>query len=274
MKSYTPDLRIAYDDVGSGVPTVFLHGFPLNRTVWEPQLRGLGQRCRCIALDLRGFGESTMDGPYSMEQYADDVAELLDACAVDRAVIAGSSMGGYITFAFWRRHRDRVLGLALCDTRAAADSRDGLAKRRGMIRTAREHGSAAVADSMIGALLGRSTHQRSPELVQAVRSLGATAPPDGVVGAIEAMMARPDSTPTLASIDVPSLIVVGDEDVIAPVGDSRAMHAAIAGSRLEIVPGAGHLANIERPAAFNTILGEFLHRLSAERIGSPAHRPA
>lgn len=264
MPSRTPQLGIAYDDIGSGVPTMFVHGFPLRRTIWRPQLRGLGERCRCIAPDLRGFGGSAVEGPYSMERYADDIAELLDACSVRRAVIVGLSMGGYISFAFWRRHRDRVLGLVLCDTRPDSDSEAALSKRREMIHAAREQGSPAVAEMMIAKLIGPSTRRRSPQVEREVGEMVSCAPVDGVVGAIEAMMARPDSTSTLASIDVPTLIVTGEEDEIAPVKDAEAMHGAIGGSVLEVIPAAGHLANFERPAAFNTVVAEFLHRFGAE----------
>jgi len=264
MPPHTLSLGIAYDDTGSGVPTVFVHGFPLSRTMWKPQLRGLRQLCRCIALDLRGFGESVVEGPYSMDRYADDIAELLDACSVRRAVIAGCSMGGYVAFAFWRRHRERVLGLALCDTRPGADSDAGLEKRREMIRAARERGSAAVADLMIDALLGRTTRERSPEIEGEVRAMMTSAPVDGVVGAIEAMMHRPDSTPTLATIDVPTIVITGEEDAIAPVEQARAMAGAIRESTFQTIPGAGHLSNIERPAAFNTVFAEFLTRFRAD----------
>jgi pimeloyl-ACP methyl ester carboxylesterase len=262
MPSRTP--TIAYDDTGWGIPTVFVHGFPLGRTMWKPQLTGLSQLCRCIALDLRGFGESVVEGPYSMDRYADDIAELLDACSVRRAVVAGCSMGGYIAFTFWRKHRERVLGLALCDTKAGADSEAGLEKRRAMIRAARDHGSAAVADMMIGSLLGKTTRERNPEVEREVHTMMTSAPEDGVVGAIEAMMQRPDSTPTLATIDVPTIVITGEEDIIAPVEEARAMSDAIRGSAFEVIPGAGHLSNIERPAAFDAVFAEFLTRLRAD----------
>jgi pimeloyl-ACP methyl ester carboxylesterase len=264
MPPHTHSQGIAFDDVGSGVPTVFVHGFPLRRTMWKPQFSGLSQLCRCIAPDLRGFGESVVEGPYSMDRYADDIAELLDACSVRRAVIAGCSMGGYITFAFWRRHRDRVLGLALCDTRPGADSEAGLTRRREMIEAARGGGSAAVADMMIESLLGATTRERSQEVVKEVRAILTSAPVDGVVGAIEAMMQRPDSTPTLATIDVPTVVITGAEDAIAPVEEARAMCGAIRGATFEVIPNAGHLSNLERPAAFNTVFGEFLARVRAD----------
>jgi pimeloyl-ACP methyl ester carboxylesterase len=232
--------------------------------MWSAQLAGLSQLSRCIAPDLRGFGESVVEGPYSMDRYADDIAELLDACSVRRAVIAGCSMGGYITFAFWRRHRERVLGLALCDTRSGADDDAGLEKRRAMIRAAREQGSAAVADMMIDSLLGKTTRERSPDVERGVYAMMTSAPVDGVVGAIEAMMQRPDSTHTLATIDVPTIVVTGEEDAIAPVEGARAMSDAISDSTFAAIPGAGHLSNLERPAAFNIVFAEFLTRFRAD----------
>jgi pimeloyl-ACP methyl ester carboxylesterase len=199
-----------------------------------------------------------------MDRYADDIAELLDACSVRRAVIAGCSMGGYIAFAFWRRHRERVLALALCDTRPGADDEAALARRREMIRTARESGSTAVADMVIDSVLGPTTRERSPEVVREVRAMLTSAPVEGVVGAIEAMMQRPDSTPTLATIDVPAVVITGEEDVIAPPKEARAMSDAIRYGSFEMIPGAGHLSNIERPAAFNTLFGEFLARIRVD----------
>jgi pimeloyl-ACP methyl ester carboxylesterase len=264
MPPHKLPLGIAYDDSGSGIPTVFVHGFPLSRSMWMPQVSGLSQFSRCIVPDLRGFGESVVEGPYTMDQYADDIAELLDACSVRRAVIAGCSMGGYITFAFWRRHRERVLGLALCDTRSRADSEGTLEKRRAMIQAARTEGSAAVAELMIDSLLGRTTRERCPEVERDVRAMMVSAPVEGVTGAIEAMMHRPDSTPALATIDVPTVVITGENDAIAPVSEARAMSEAIRDSVFEVIPDAGHLSNLERPAAFNTVFSEFLARLRAD----------
>ncbi len=264
MTPHRLPLGIAYDDNGSGIPIVFVHGFPLGRDAWRPQISGLGQLSRCIAPDLRGFGDSAVAGPYTMDRYADDIADLLDYCTVRRAVIAGCSMGGYVAFAFWRRHRERVLGLALCDTRPGADSEQGLEKRRTMLQAARAGGSAAVAEMMIDSLLAPGTRERCPEVEADVRSMMLQTPVDGIVGAIEAMMRRPDSTPTLRSIDVPTVVITGERDAIVPVPEARAMAEAIRGSAFEVIPDAGHLSNLERPAAFNTVFGEFLARLRAD----------
>jgi pimeloyl-ACP methyl ester carboxylesterase len=173
-------------------------------------------------------------------------------------------MGGYVAFAFWRRHRERVLGLALCDTRPGADGEAALEKRRAMIHAARTHGSAAVAEMMIDSLLGPATRERCPEVEREVRALMTSAPVEGVTGAIEAMMQRPDSTPALATIDVPTVVISGEDDAIVPVSEARAMSDAIRDSVFEVVPSAGHLSNLERPAAFNTVFCEFLAHLRAD----------
>jgi 3-oxoadipate enol-lactonase len=262
MIAWCNGIEIAYDDVGSGDPVVFLHGFPHNRALWAPQVGALVDRARCIPVDLRGFGQSGIAPPYSMDQYADDVAVLLDALKVERAVIAGLSMGGYVALAFWRRHRPRVRALVLLDTRASADSADGMQKRRDMIALARERGTAAVADAMISGMVGKSTRAKNPEIVESMHAMLEAAPLEGVVGALQALMERPDSTPTLRTIDVPTLVIVGDEDVLTPPSDAEQLHSGIAGSRLETIPGAGHVSNIERPASVNHVLSEFLAVLS------------
>ena len=244
------------------MPCLFVHGFPHNRTLWTPQLQGLTVNARCVAPDLRGFGETTVAAPFSMDRYADDLAALLDVLHVDKAVVAGLSMGGYIAFALWRRHPHRVRALALCNTKPGADSDEAREKRRGLMALARERGSSAVADSMMTGMVGQTTREKRPEITNAVHRMISSAPVEGVVGALQALMDRPDSTPTMATINVPTLVVTGDEDTIIPVEEARAMHAAIRGSTLEIISGAGHLSNLERPAAFNHVFTEFLAKLT------------
>jgi 3-oxoadipate enol-lactonase len=255
------DTEIAFDDIGSGLPVVFLHAFPLNRTMWDPQVTALVSECRCIPIDLRGFGDSAAAPPFSMDRYADDTITVLDTLQIGRAVIVGLSLGGYVAFSIWRRHRDRVRAFVLADTRAAADTIESVARRRELIELAETQGSTAIANIQIAGLVGKTTRDKRPDIYDSVHRLIAQAPVDGIVGALEAMIARPDSTPTLATIDVPTLIIAGSEDVATPPKDARALHAAIAGSRLEILHQAGHLSNLERPAAFNTVITEFLATL-------------
>lgn len=264
MITFANGHTIGYDDVGQGIPVLFLHGFPHNRSLWSAQLGALAAPARTVCMDLRGFGESVPGHATSVDDYADDAAALLTELGIDRAVIVGLSMGGYAAMAFWRRHPGLVRALVLCDTRASADTAAAIESRRAMQNLVREKGSMAVANQMIEGVVGRTTRAKNPELVDELHRMMSLAPVDGVVGALEAMISRPDSATTLATIDVPTLIVVGDEDAITPVKDARAMHLGIKGSRLEAIEGAGHISCLERPAAFNHILSEFLFSLTAQ----------
>ncbi|HSQ30464.1 MAG TPA: alpha/beta fold hydrolase [Gemmatimonadaceae bacterium] len=255
------DAEIGYDDVGTGLPVVFLHAFPLNRTMWEPQIGALVAESRCIAIDVRGFGDSAAVPPFTIDRYADDAAAVLDALRIERAVVVGQSMGGYVAFALWRRHRARVRGLVLADTRAGADTIEAVGRRRELIELAEAQGSTAVANRQIAGLVGKTTRDKRPDIYDAVHRTIAEASVEGIAGALEAMIARPDSSETCASIDVPTLVIVGDEDVLTPVTEAQALAALIPGSRLEILTQAGHLSNVERPAAFNTVVSEFLASL-------------
>ncbi|MEP7381976.1 MAG: alpha/beta fold hydrolase [Gemmatimonadota bacterium] len=256
------DIEIGYDDVGNGEVVLFIHGFPHHRALWSAQLGALLGRARCIAPDLRGFGESSIVAPYSVDQYADDLILLLDVLRIDRAIVCGLSMGGYVALACWRRHRERVRGLILMDTRAGSDSPAGRGRRDEMIALARERGSGAIADAMIGSMVGVRTREKCPEVVDAVHRMLARAPVDGVIGALEAMRDRPDASASLGTIDVPTLIVVGEDDVLTPPGEAALLHAAIRGSRLEVIAGAGHVSNVERPAAVNHVVSEYLEALT------------
>jgi len=262
MKAVINEIDLAYDDVGQGQPVLFVHAFPLNRTMWAPQVSALVERCRCVAADLRGFGESSLHGSATIAQYADDLASLMDHLRIEQAVVVGCSMGGYTALAMWRQHSDRVRGLVLADTRAGADTPEGKERRRQLIVVANEEGSLGVANVQIPSLVGKTTREKQPDTYDAVHRMMAQAKPAAIVGGIEAMMTRPDSTPLLSTITVPTLIVVGEEDVPTPVKESLAMHAAIPGSRLQVIAQAGHLSNMEKPAAFNHVLTEFLGTLS------------
>lgn len=253
---------IAYTDMGEGPAVLFLHGFPHDRTLWDAQLAALAPRARCLAPDLRGFGDSDATGPFTMDRYADDAACVLDHAGVERAVVVGLSMGGYVAFALWRRHRHRVRALALTSTRAAADDAATREKRHALIELARREGSRAVAAGQLPGALAAATREERPELVRAVTELQSRAPVAGIVGALEAMLARPDSTPDLPTIDVPTVVIAGADDALIRVGVARAMHAAIPGSSLVVLDRAGHLCNLERPAEFGAALDQFLSRVA------------
>lgn len=270
MKCRLATVDLAYDVSGASQhPTLLLvHGFPHDRTLWVPQMHALSAAYQCVAVDLRGFGESSSAPPYSMDQYADDLAALLDAIGVRRAVFAGISMGGYVAFAMWRRHAERVNGFVFVDTRAEADSDTVRARRREWIARVQAHGVSDVSDTLVADQLGTTTRARHPELEATVLAMARRMSDDGAIGALTAAMARPDSSDTLGTITVPTMFVVGDEDTIAPRAESEKMQARVPGSRLEVIRGAGHLSNLERPAAFNALVSEW-----AARVCDTAHAP-
>lgn len=252
---------LAHDDVGSGVPLVLLHGFPLTRHLWDAQRVALAPHCRVITPDLRGFGDSVSlaDGaPLTMLRHADDVAALLDALRIDRAIVGGLSMGGYVTLAFWHRHQDRVLALVLADTRATADSDAARARRADAIALTRAEGALAVADAQIPHVLGATTRRTHPALVHRVRDMMASVSAATMIAAQEGMLERDDATPWLQGIDVPTLLLVGDEDTMTPVAEMRAMHERISGSVFDAIEHAGHLTPVEQPAAVSDALRQFV----------------
>ncbi|HEX7594165.1 MAG TPA: alpha/beta hydrolase [Anaerolineae bacterium] len=260
MKIKVRGFEMAYEDTGSAaVPLLLIHGFPLDRTLWAAQARGLADVARVIAPDLRGFGESGMPaGAVTMDAYADDLRGLLDALGVKNAVVAGLSMGGYVAFAFYRQHASRVRGLILADTKAGPDSPEGKKGRDDSVTLARAQGASAVGDKMMPKMLTPKTAAERPFIADAARAMMARQSVAGVVGALEAMRDRPDSTPTLAEIKAPTLIVTGAEDTLIPPKEAEAMRAAIRDARFASIPGAAHLANFEAPDAFNAAVREFL----------------
>jgi pimeloyl-ACP methyl ester carboxylesterase len=254
-------LEVAYDETGSGVPLLFIHGWPHNRTLWAGQLSGLPTQARCIAPDLRGFGATTVLGPYSIEQYADDLVALLDALGIDRAVVCGLSMGGYAALAMLRRHRTRLRGLILVSTRATADTPEGREKRERLVEFVEAHGVDALAGRQLEAMVGATTFESRPEVRESLRQMMSAAPKEGVIGALRAMAERPDASALLPTIDFPTLVVGGAEDTLTPPDELRAMAAQIPRSRIELLAGGGHVCAYERPGAFNHVVGEYLSGL-------------
>jgi 3-oxoadipate enol-lactonase len=253
---------LAYDVRGTGQALLLLHAFPLGLVMWEPQARAFAATHQVIRFDARGFGGSPPgDGLLTMEKIADDAVALLDHLGVSQAVVCGLSMGGYAALALVRRYADRLKGLVLADTRAGADSVEARAARAAQADTVRKRGSAAIADAVLPKLLGETTHQQRPELVARLRETIAANPPRGIADALAGLAARADSAPTLREIRVPTLVVCGAEDAITPLAESEALVRGIAGSRLEVVPQAGHLSSLENPEGFNGALRKFLTEL-------------
>ena len=267
MKVQVNGVNLAYDDKGSGLPLVFLHAFPFNRTMWADQVAALASRFRVITIDLRGHGES--DAPYwrySLDQYADDVKGLLQHLGVTHAVFVGLSMGGYLEFALYRHYPEMMLGLVLADTRAEADKPEQAKWRFDLAQRTAAIGSSAVIEEMLPKLLSPKRYGRDPELVERVKSIQAAAPVPGIIGDLVAMAERLDSTGLLASIKVPTLVLVGEEDVLTPPADAERIARGIPGARLVTIAEAGHLSNMEQPTIFNRAVGEFAAGL-ARRTG-------
>jgi len=242
---------------------LLIHAFPLNARMWEPQLALAANGWRVIVPQLRGMdGGSTDQAATSMDEHAGDIVDLLDALHVEDAVVGGLSMGGYVAFALVRHAARYIRGLVLADTRPQADTPEGVEGRRKMLALVREKGPAAVADEMIPKLLGENTRRSRPDVAQTVRALILSSSADAIANAITALMTRADSTPLLATIHVPTLIVVGEQDTITPPALSEQMYQAIKGSEYVAIPDAGHLSNLEQPEAFNAALARFLeHRV-------------
>jgi 3-oxoadipate enol-lactonase len=256
-------ITLAYSDTGTGLPIVFLHAFPLNRTMWAEQEAALSLQFRVITIDLRGHGES--DAPlwhYSLDQAADDVRALLDHLSITQALFVGLSMGGYILLAFYRKYADRVKGMVLADTRAQDDTPEGKAGRFKMAQIAYKQGPSAIADIMIPKLLSPATIQTRPEIVQRIRTMIEENQISGIVGDLMAMAERPDSVPFLNQITCPTQIIVGELDQATPPADAKLMADQIRNSRIAIIPNAAHLANLEQPGEFTEIVTEFSRKLA------------
>jgi pimeloyl-ACP methyl ester carboxylesterase len=240
---------------------VLIHGFPLSARMWEPQLALAELGWRVIAPSLPGFdGPPTMPAASSVDDYAGHVIDLLDALHLEHAVIGGLSMGGYVTFAMYRHAPGYFRAMVLADTRAEADAPPALEARRLMLRDVGERGVHAVAEQMIPKLVCEATRANQPGVVDSLRAMIVGNSPETVVGAITALMTRPDSVATLATIRCPTLIVVGDQDAITPPALSEQMQAGIAGAELAVIADAGHMSNMEQPTEFNRVLSRFLEQ--------------
>jgi YbgC/YbaW family acyl-CoA thioester hydrolase len=255
-------VNLAVEVRGAGPAVLFIHGYPLDRTIWREQIRAL-DGFRRIAPDLRGMGQS--DAPdlgYSMSIYAADLAALLDTLGVDEVVLCGLSMGGYIAFEFLRHWRSRVRGLVLMATRADADGADVRRGRDAAAATAKERGASAIADTMLPKLVAPATLGRRPDVAEGLRTLMSSTPVAGMVGALAAMRDREGSESLLSTLsNVPTLVVVGEADGLIPPDQARAMAKSIPGARLAVIPGAGHLPPVEQPEATTEQLREFLRSL-------------
>jgi 3-oxoadipate enol-lactonase len=237
-------------------PVVFLHAFPLNAGMWASQLAALGSRT-AIAPDFPGFGGRVVSEA-ELARFAQAAIEDMDAAGIARAVVVGLSMGGYVALRLQALAPERLAGLVLADTKAGADDDAARAKRTDQAARARQEGVAWLGDALLPALLGRTTLRERPEVVAAVKAMMAEADPEGVARALEAMRGRPDSTRQLPDIQVPVLVLVGEEDALTPAAEAQKIADGVRDGRLEVIPEAGHLSNLEAPERFNDALLSFL----------------
>jgi len=253
------DAEIVYWTVGDGPAVVLLHPFPVNHEFWLPVAEMLSSRYRLILPDLRGHGESEVgDGPATMEKHASDLARVLDDAEIGRAPLIGVSIGGYLLFEFWRKYRGRVAALALCNTKAPADNAEARAGRLKAATDVLQLGTEPFFQSMIPRVLAQTTRDTRPDLVEGALRMMRKMSPQGVAEVQRGMAGRPDSVDTLKTINVPTLLVTGDEDTTTGVNEAELMRQHIAGSQLRVIPKAGHYAAWEQHEQAARLLRQFL----------------
>jgi pimeloyl-ACP methyl ester carboxylesterase len=258
-------MLLAFDDNGPGPVVVLLHGFPFDRSLWSAQVAEVGTTYRLITPDLRGHGESAApDGTYSIDSMADDVVETLDALQlVEPVVLGGHSMGGYVALSLALRYPSRVRALVLIDTRAGADSYDGALSRKALARQVEETGdTSAVVAGMLPKLFSPMTRERRPDLIPALHDRMLKTHPRAIVGALRGMAERPDRTEDLGKLNVPTLVIVGEDDAITPPSEARALAEALPNATLEVIPNAGHVAPVEGAEGTNRAIMTFLNGLA------------
>lgn len=256
-------MKLGYESRGdeSGAsPLVFLHAFPLTSAMWDHQLKHFARERRVLTLDLRGYGKSVdTDGSlFDVAQYARDVRETLTGLGITRAIFTGCSMGGYVIFELWRQEPGLFSGMVLADTRAEADNEEARAKRQKQTEQIQQQGAGFMPEFVVENLLSPYTRSHRPKVVAEVKQLVGQASPGTIVSTLRMLASRPDSGPTLATIDVPCLVAVGEDDQVTPRELSERLVRDIPNAELHIIPQAGHLSPLENPDEFNRTLDEFL----------------
>lgn len=261
MRFTSDDAEIYYEVLGDGPPVVLLHPFPASHLLMVPVADMLASRYRVLLPDLRGHGESSPgDGPATMEKHAHDVVRLCETEHIGRATFIGVSIGGYVLFEVWRRYSERIAALVFCNTKASLDSEEARQDRLRSAAEARQHGPVDFLNATADKLVGRTTRTNRPDIQAAARKIMARSTVAGIVAVQEGMAARPDSLPTLPTINVPTLVIAGDEDV-TPLDELQAIHRGIAGSRMVVIPKAGHYAVFEKPDEAGRAIRGFLDSL-------------
>jgi pimeloyl-ACP methyl ester carboxylesterase len=248
MRWRSHDTELFYEVRGRGAPVVLLHPFPTNHHFWDGCAPFLETRYQLITPDLRAHGDSPPgDGPATMAKHAQDLARLCDELRLGKAVFVGCSIGGYVLFEFWRQFHDRVAALIFSNTRAGADSAEQRASREKQVQEVKHRGLSAVIEPTLPKMLSQTTIGSRPDRVEAARALMKGMSVEGIVAALEGLALRPDSTQTLTTIHVSTLMIAGAEDTLTPRAEAELIQQSIAGCRLAIIPGAGHYAPLEKP---------------------------
>ncbi len=261
MQLRSGDAEIYYELHGSGPDILLIHPFPAHHGVWSSVAEMLATRYRVILMDVRGLGDSSPgEGPATMGKHAEDVRRLLDELKITKTIYAGNSIGGYIFFEFWRRYRQRISGVILVDTKGSADSDEARKARLAAADDVLNRGTEPFIDAQLPKLLGESTHRNRPDKVAEAKRMMMKASPAGIAAVQRGMADRPDSNATLATIDVPTLVLCGEEDGPTPPLEMEMMHRAIRGSVFRRIPKAGHYSPFEQPEEVHRLLREFLGR--------------
>lgn len=234
---------------------LLLHGFPLDSRSWDPQVASLSPLLTVVAPDMPGFGKAA-GLMTSVDVAADAAADALRAAGVDRAIVCGLSMGGYVALAMWRRHRALIAGIVLANTKSTPDDEPGKERRRQLATRLRAEGNGFLAASPPPLL----SEAAPAGLWDGVKADIARQAPAAIAAAAEAMADRPDSTPDLATIDVPVMLITSEHDTLIPAAETWAMAKHLPGERVAVIKDAGHLSNLEQPQAFNQLLREHLVR--------------
>ncbi len=257
----TVALEYSVEGPRTGVPVVFIHGFPFDQSMWAPQVAALKPSHYVVTYDVRGHGRSGVgDGQYTIELFVDDLLTLLDHLRIARAVIVGLSMGGYIALRAIERAPDRFRGLVLCDTRSEADSNEGKIRRATQAQFVKTQPMSSFADLLLTGLFYEKSFSERPDAVARIRSSIERTSPVAVAGTLIALAGRTDTTPSLYSIKVPTMILVGKHDTLTPVSAATAIREKVPDATMHIIPGAGHVSNLEQPERFNEHLLTFLKR--------------
>jgi pimeloyl-ACP methyl ester carboxylesterase len=264
MKATINNSLLRYIDVGAptSVPVIFIHGFPFSHRMWNfpgGQVEALSATNRVIAFDLRGHGESEVGtGHYSIELFVDDLFALMDHLSIPKAVLCGLSMGGYIALRAVERNPERVLGLVLCDTKSEADSNEAKIKRANGIKFVKTNGMKFYAQDYVKIVFAPSSFESRADAVKSIQSIVERTAPISIFGSLLALAGRTDTTASLPNIACPTLVLVGEKDTVTPVAAAQHLKDSIPGSQMAVIPGAGHVSNMENPAEFNKHLTQFI----------------